>query len=96
MKTEKLLVKETILQCVHAERTLIVEVPEGLRDHSWLRRIVHEGDQDYGPFLFDPIKGTDYREPVRLQILGVTDEQADIPCLDSDQQCAGRECESHV
>jgi hypothetical protein len=96
VKTENLLVKETILRCVHAERTLVVEVPEGLRDHSWLRRIVHEGDQDYGPFHFDPVGGTEYGEPLGLQILGVTSEQADIPCLDSDPQCAGRECESHV
>lgn len=79
MKTEKILVKQTILRCVHAERTLVVEVPEGFRDHSWLGRIVHEGDRDFGPFPFDPVEGTEYTEPVRLQVLGVTDEQADVP-----------------
>jgi len=84
VKTEKLLVRETILRCVHAERTLVVEVPEGLRDHSWLRRIVHEGDQDYGPFPFDPVGGTEYAEPVRLQVLGVTGEQADILLVEED------------
>jgi hypothetical protein len=85
VKTEKILVKQTILRCVHAERTLVVEVPEGLRDHSWLGRIVREGDQDYGPFPFDPVGGTEYGEPVRLQILGVTSEQADIPCGEVDR-----------
>ncbi len=80
MKTEKLLVKQTILRCVHAERTLVVEVPEGLRDHSWLGRIVREGIRDFGPFPEQVVAGSDYEEPVRLQILGVTSEQADIPC----------------
>ena len=80
MQTEKLTVRQTVLRCVHAERTLVVEVPVGLRDHAWLQRIVREGDQDWGPFPFDPVAGTEYTEPVRLQILGVTDEEADIPC----------------
>lgn len=80
MQTERLLVRETVLRCVHAERTLVVEVPEGLRDHALLQRIVREGDLDLGPFPFDPIEGTEYLEPVRLEILGVTHEPADIPC----------------
>lgn len=82
MQTEKLTVRQTVLRCVHAERTLVVEVPAGLRDHAWLRRIVDEGDRDLGPFPFDPVEGTEYLEPVRLQIVGVTDEEADIPCTE--------------
>lgn len=84
MTTENLLVRETALRCVHAERTLVVEVPAGLRDHALLRRIVMEGDLDLGPFQFDPIEGSEYMEPVRLEILGFTDEQADIPCNGGD------------
>lgn len=79
MQTEKLLVRDTVLRCVHAERTLVVEVPEGLRDHALLRRIVKEGDADLGPFPFDPVAGSEYLEPVRLEIIGVTREPADIP-----------------
>lgn len=80
MQTEKLLVEQTCLQCVHVRRTIVVEVPAGLRDYAWLQRIVREGDQDWGPFPFAPVEGTEYLEPVRLQIVGVTDEEADIPC----------------
>jgi hypothetical protein len=78
VKTEKVLVHETVLQCVHAERTLVVEVPEGVRGHNLLRRIVHEGDLDYGPFPFVVLEGTAYTEPCRLKVVRVTDEPADI------------------
>lgn len=96
MQTEKLAVRQTVLRCVHAERTLVVEVPVGLRDHAWLQRIVDEGDRDLGPFPFDPVEGTEYTEPVRLQILGVTNGQADIPCMEVDQPSAGEEGVAHA
>jgi hypothetical protein len=73
------LVHETVRRCVHAERTLVVEVPEGLRSHNLLRRIAHEGDLDYGPFPFVVLEGTAYTEPCRLQIIGLANEPADIP-----------------
>jgi hypothetical protein len=82
VKTEKLLVEETCLRCVEVRRQLVVEVPAGLRSHHLLRRIVKEGDLDLGPFPFDPVAGTEYLEPVRLQILGVTDSPVDIPCME--------------
>lgn len=96
MQTEKLLVRETVLRCVHAERTLVVEVPVGLRNHDLLRRIVREGDLDWGPFQFDPVEGTEYLEPVRLEILGVTHGQVDIPCVEVDQSSADGEGVTHV
>lgn len=74
------MVEEICLRCVEVRRTLVVEVPVGLRSHHLLRRIVEEGDLDLGPFPFDPVAGTEYLEPVRLQILGLTDQQVDIPC----------------
>ena len=84
MQTEKLLVEQTCLRCVEVRRTLVVEVPAGLRSHHLLRRIVEEGDLDLGPFPFDPVAGTEYLEPVRLQVLGLTDQQVDIPCGEDD------------
>ncbi len=79
MKTEKLLVRETVCKCVHAERILVIEVPEGVRHHNLLRRIVREGDLDFGPFPFREVEGSEYFEPVRLQIIGLANEPADIP-----------------
>ena len=79
VKTERVLVHETVLQCVHAERTLVVEVPAGVRDHNQVRRIVKEGDLDFGPFPFHAVEGTEYLEPCRLQIIGLANEPADIP-----------------
>lgn len=74
------MVEETCLRCVEVRRTLVVEVPAGLRSHHLLQRIVKEGDLDFGSFPFDPVAGTEYLEPVRLQVLGLTDHQVDIPC----------------
>jgi hypothetical protein len=71
------LVTQTVLRCVHAERSLVVEVPVGLRDHFLLQRIVKEGDLDFGPFPFDPVEGTEY---CGLQVIGLTDQLADISC----------------
>jgi hypothetical protein len=82
VKTEKLLVHETVLRRVRAERTLVVEVPEGMRHHNLLRRIVKEGDLDYGPFPFVVLEGTAYTEPCRLQIIGLANEPADIPWVE--------------
>ena len=73
------MVYETVLQGVHAERTLVVEVPKGVQVHNLLRRIVHEGDLNYGPFPFVVLEGTAYKEPCRLQIIGLANEPADIP-----------------
>ena len=81
VKTERVLVHETVLQCVHAERTLVVEVPAGVRDHNQVRRIVKEGDLDFGPFPFRAVEGTEYLEPYRLQNIGLTGQPADIPCV---------------
>jgi hypothetical protein len=82
VNTEKLLVEETCLRSVEVRRRLVVEVPSGLRNHDLLRRIVKEGDLDLGPFPFDPVAGTEFLEPVRVQILGVTDSPVDIPCME--------------
>ena len=73
------MVHETVLRCVHAERTLVVEVPAGVRDHNQVRRIVKEGDLDFGPVPFHAVEGTEYLEPCRLQIIGLANEPADIP-----------------
>jgi hypothetical protein len=81
VQTDTLLIHEVVLRCVHAERTLVVEVPAGVRDHNLLRRIVKEGDLDFGPFPFHAVEGTEYREPFRLQIIGLTGEPADISCV---------------
>jgi hypothetical protein len=79
VQTDKLLIHEVVLRCVHAERTLVVEVPAGVRDHNQLRRIVKQGDLDFGPFSFHAVEGTEYLEPIRLQIMGLANEPADIP-----------------
>lgn len=81
MKTEILLVKERALRCVEVTRTISLEVPVGYRGPQLLRRLLAEGEQDYGPFasFFSPVPGTEYLEPVRLWVIGTTDEPADIP-----------------
>ena len=81
MKTEVLLVEERALLCVEVKRTLAVEWDSDVRSPDLLRRRIHDGEADYGPFVdrFQPVQGTSYVEPMTIRVIGATDEPADIP-----------------
>jgi hypothetical protein len=83
MKTVKIVVEQHALRCVRVKRRVVLEVDENQSlDPALLRRDIKEGEEDYGPFPWDPVEGSEYLEPGRLGVLGVTDEVADIPNLD--------------
>ena len=72
-------VEETFLECVESVRTLVLEIPaDSPRDGEWLRRVLHQGVADYGPFPPSPIEGTLERRQLGVRVLGETDLPADI------------------
>lgn len=74
----KILVEETFLECVESARTLVVEIPaDSPWDHEWLRRVLHEGEADFGPFPLEPV-GLKYRRPIGVRVLGETSLPPDI------------------
>lgn len=81
MKSEVLLVRERAIFCVEVSRILSVEWDSEVRDPNLLRRRIREGEADFGPFTsrFQVLKGSGYLEPLSIEVVGTTDEPADIP-----------------
>ena len=72
-------VEETFLECVVSVRTLVLEIPaDSPRDPEWLRRVLHQGVADYGPFHPSPIEGTLERRQLGVRVLGETSLPPDI------------------
>ncbi len=83
MKTKNIVVRQRVLRCVEAVRTLIVEVPEksSLNPH-WLRRLAENADQCGEPFFYSPVEGTEYLEPLSTSVIGETTLDPDLPYLE--------------
>jgi hypothetical protein len=77
-KLENLLVEQRAIRCVEVVRTISLEVPTGGRDPYWIQRFIAEGDSDFGPFLFEPIEGSESDEIFRTRVIGVTTSPVDI------------------
>lgn len=79
MNTLTIEVEETFLECVESVRTLVLEIPvDSPRDPEWLRRVLHHGEADYGPFPTRPIEGTLERRRLGIRVLGETNLAPDI------------------
>lgn len=79
MKTLKIEVEQTFQECVESVRTVVVALPaDSPRDPEWLRRVLHHGEADFGPFPTRPIEGTLERRLLRVRVLGETSLPADI------------------
>ena len=75
----KIQVEETFSECVDSVRTLVLEIPEDSpRDAEWLRRVLHHGEADYGPFPPSPIEGSVRRGSLEIRVIGETDLPPDI------------------
>lgn len=67
------------MECVDSVRTLVLEIPaDSPRDPEWLRRVLHRGEADYGPFPLLLIEGTLERWPLGVRVIGETDLPPDI------------------
>ncbi len=72
-------VEETFGETVQSLRLLVLEVPaDSPRDPEWLRRVLHHGEADYGPFPTRPMEGTQERRRLGVSVLGETDLAPDI------------------
>lgn len=80
MNTVTIQVEETFLECVNSVRTLVLELPADSPwdDPEWLRRVLHHGEADYGPFPAMPMEGTQERRRLGVSVLGETDLAPDI------------------
>ncbi len=79
MSTVKIEVEETFVECVKSARTLVLEIPaDSPRDPEWLRRVLHHGEADYGPFSTSPIEGTLERRRIGVRVVGETSLPPDI------------------
>jgi hypothetical protein len=79
LSTVKIEVEETFQECVDTVRTLVLEIPaDSPRDPEWLRRVLHQGEADYGPFPPSPIEGTLERRRLGVRVIGETNSPADI------------------
>jgi hypothetical protein len=80
-KNEILVVKQTALRSVEVERTISIEVPAGLRDLARIESLINRGDKDYGPFLYDPIEGSETVETRQIVFAGFDKANPDIPLM---------------
>ena len=81
MTTEVLLVEERAIFCVEISRVLAVEWGSDVRNSDLLRRLIQQGEANYGPFTdrFQKTDGTGYLKPLCIRVIGTTDEPADVP-----------------
>jgi hypothetical protein len=72
-------VEETFLECAKSVRTLVLEIPADSPwdDPEWLRRVLHHGEADFGPFPTRPIQGTLERRRLGVRVIGETDPPPD-------------------
>lgn len=75
----KIEVEQTFQECVESIRTLVLQIPaDSPWDPEWLRRVLHHGEADYGPFPTRPIEGTLERWLLGIRVLGETNLPADF------------------
>ena len=79
MNTVTIEVLETFQETLQSLRLLVLEIPvDSPRDPEWLRRVLHHGEADYGPFETRPIEGTLERQRLGIRVIGETDLPPDI------------------
>jgi hypothetical protein len=79
LKTVTIQVEETFQETVQSLRLLVLEIPaDSPRDPEWLRRVLHHGAVDFGPFPTRPIEGTLERRRLGVRVIGETDLPPDI------------------
>ena len=75
----KIEVEQTFQETVQSARLLVLELPaDSPRDPEWLRRVLHHGEADYGPFPTRPVEGTLERRLLAVRVLGESSQPADI------------------
>ncbi len=80
MNTVTIEVVETFQETVQSVRLLVLEIPADSPwdDPEWLRRVLHHGEEDCGPFPARPIEGTLERRLLGIRVIGETDLPPDI------------------
>jgi len=73
-------VHQMAIRSVWVERMVIVEIPaEFVGQQARIEEIIRSGDLDYGPFLWEPMDGTECLHLMDTAVANQTDEVPDIP-----------------
>ena len=79
-------VYQMAIRSVWVERTVIVEIPAGIRkDQRRIEEIIKNGEQDYGPFLWEPMNGSEY---LQMMDTAVGNQSEEIPDIDAARRIA--------
>ena len=79
-------VHQMATRSVWVERTVIVEVPSDLiGDQTRIEEIIKKGEQDYGPFLWEPMNGS---ESLQMMDTAVGNQSEEIPDICAAPQIA--------
>ena len=72
-------VYQMAIRSVWVERTVIVEIPASIRtDQRRIEDIIKKGEQDYGPFYWDPVAGTELLQMMDTAVGNQSEESPDI------------------
>jgi hypothetical protein len=72
-------VHQMATRSVWVERTVIVEVPSDLiGDQTRIEEIIKNGEQDYGPFLWEPMNGSESLQMMDTAVGNQSEESPDI------------------
>ena len=72
-------VNQTAVRSIWVQRTVIVEIPAGIRkDQRRIEEVVRAAERDYGPFYWDPVEGTECLELMDTAVGNQTNEVPDV------------------
>ena len=78
-------VYQMAIRSVWVERTVIVEIPAGIRkDQCRIEEIIKNGEQDYGPFLWEPMNGSESLQMMDTAVGNQSEESPDISAAPQD------------
>ncbi len=72
-------VHQMAIRSVWVERTVLVQMPrEFLQDQSRVEEFIRAGERDFGPFLWDPMDGSEFLEVMDTAVGAESDERVDV------------------
>lgn len=72
-------IHQMAIRSVWVERTVIVEIPaEFVGQQARIEEIIRSGELDYGPFLWEPMDGTECLQLMDTVVANQADEVPDV------------------
>jgi hypothetical protein len=78
-------VHQMAIRSVWVERTVLLQMPSEFRnDQSRVEEFIRAGESDYGPFLWDPMDGSESLEVMDTAVGRETDDAPDVRATPQD------------